>query len=63
MILPINRAYSASCIFCGEAVIFRGRGGEYVKLKDGKRIIAIRRFHRSCYLENARKSKAQRKEG
>ena len=62
MILPINRAYRSTCIFCGESCIYTEKQVEQIWIRDGRRKVE-RRFHRDCYLENARKSKAQRKEG
>ena len=56
MILPINRAYRGTCIFCGESCIYTEKQFEYVWIRDGRRKIE-RRFHRDCYLKNAKESK------
>lgn len=62
MILPINRVYGNSCIFCGQVVPFNKEAtdSEYVILKDGNKIIASRRFHHSCYIKNAKESKRRK---
>lgn len=57
MILPMRECMGDCCIFCGKYVSPRQKGGEYLVIKDGRKKIATRRFHRECYLDNAQESK------